>query len=332
MAEDAVNLEFADARRIELLEHLDRLSNGQLFSPELWAFLWLGDIEKLHDWVAEAENNAQVTFVYLEAMIKQSNIVQTWMQRATSLADSVASTATLPTSSQTLPSTPPSDGRSRSKEAAELCRERDEMKCVITQSGPPTEAVHIFPFAMRHLQSPISMQNFYNPWRVLRLFWNERRVDSWYQAVADPGTETVQNLLCLAPNTREYHERAYFALRPVRMDKQKQTLVVQFYWLPWINNPSSISLSTRPSIPSSSYSRADRAGHFVKLFNVMGDYKISSGDEITMETADLERLPLPDLALLDLQWILHRVVALSGGAEPVEVPYDENKDIDYYGV
>jgi hypothetical protein len=52
---------------------------------------------------------------------------------------------------------------------------------------------------------------------------------------------------------------------------------------------------------------------------------IRSGDEIYLETNDPEGLPLPDWRILDMQWILHRVTALSAAAEPRD---DFNKEGD----
>ena len=56
--------------------------------------------------------------------------------------------------------------------------------------------------------------------------------------------------------------------------------------------------------------------------------RIHSGDEIYLETSDPKRLPLPDLRLLEMQWILHRVTALSGAAEPRD-DFGEDTDDDW---
>ena len=39
-------------------------------------------------------------------------------------------------------------------------------------------------------------------------------------------------------------------------------------------------------------------------------------DEISLETDDPVTRPLPDFRLLEMQWFLHRVAAMSGAAEP----------------
>jgi hypothetical protein len=40
---------------------------------------------------------------------------------------------------------------------------------------------------------------------------------------------------------------------------------------------------------------------------------IGSGDFFTLTTKDPEEMPLPDYNLLDLQWVMQRVLAMRGG-------------------
>jgi hypothetical protein len=67
---------------------------------------------------------------------------------------------------------------------------------------------------------------------------------------------------------------------------------------------------------------------------------IESGDIFTFTTDDPVIRPLPSWELLDMQWVLQRLTAMSGGAgtPDVDVYYDENvgsgsilipDDIDY---
>jgi hypothetical protein len=43
---------------------------------------------------------------------------------------------------------------------------------------------------------------------------------------------------------------------------------------------------------------------------------ICSGYEISLKTDGPVSRPLPDFRLLEMQWYLHRVTAMSGAAEP----------------
>ncbi|RFU29569.1 hypothetical protein B7463_g6784, partial [Scytalidium lignicola] len=52
------------------------------------------------------------------------------------------------------------------------------------------------------------------------------------------------------------------------------------------------------------------------------------GEEATSKTDDPERRPLPSKDLLDMQWVLHRLAALAGGAEAVEYSHHPDDDPD----
>lgn len=188
------------------------------------------------------------------------------------------------------------------------------------------EVAHIFPFTMRYLQSSKARENDYNPWNVLKLFWTEDRVDRWFQAV-EPTTETMKNLFCLAPSVHKYHKNAYFALKPVEMSEDETRLSLQFYWLPRINNPPEMRISTKPDIPPI-IDRRENDSKVVKIWNVKTEKKIYSQDQIIMKTIDKERFPLPDPAILDMQWVLHVITTMSGGAEQLEEQYEDDND-DY---
>lgn len=138
----------------------------------------------------------------------------------------------------------------------------------------------------------------------------------------------MKNLFCLAPSVHKYHENAYFALKPVEMSEDETSLTLRFCWLPCINNPPEMRISTKPNI-SPTGDRRENGSKVVRLWNVKTEKKICSGDQIVMRTVDKEKYPLPDPALLNMQWVLHALTALSAGAEPVEKPdSDEDEDED----
>ncbi|KAL2382695.1 hypothetical protein RJZ90_003082 [Blastomyces dermatitidis] len=77
------------------------------------------------------------------------------------------------------------------------------------------------------------------------------------------------------------------------------------------------------------YSReSHRIAWHLKAWNVITEHKISLGDEIILETADLEALPLPDVNLLDMHSVLQRLLALSGSAEPSDDHHNDDEDDD----
>jgi hypothetical protein len=90
----------------------------------------------------------------------------------------------------------------------------------------------------------------------------------------------------------------------------KKRLKVKFFWLPRYQHSSRVDILHTPSIPGD----VDQEPNVVKMWNVQTEKKIYSRDEICLETSDPERLPLPDWRLLEMQWTLNRVAAMSGAA------------------
>jgi len=85
---------------------------------------------------------------------------------------------------------------------------------------------------------------------------------------------------------------------------------VEFHWLPKYDLSTAPTLDILTPPKSTGGSRAD-----MQLYDFSTDRRICSGQIITLTTEDPEKLPLPHPALLEMQWILHRLTAMSGGAE-----------------
>lgn len=138
----------------------------------------------------------------------------------------------------------------------------------------------------------------------------------------------MENLLTLAPSVHKYHERTLFALKPENISEDGKILTATFYWMPRIVHSSpTIRLSTTPSIPHDLTMRGD-ASRSVRLYDVPTDTKICSGDKIRIQTDDPEKLPLPSMELLSLQWVLQRVAVLTGAGE-MEAEMKSDDDSDY---
>ena len=161
-------------------------------------------------------------------------------------------------------------------------------------------------------------------WDTLRTFWSQERVDAWYNGIFPQGTEVCQNLICLAPNAHAYWERAHFALKPIRLSDDKKRLDVQFFWLSTNPYVPSVNVLNVPSLPAN----LDQGPKLAKLLNHETDAKIHSGCEISLETDDPVSRPLPDFRLLEMQWFLHRVAAMSGAAESQTDFHDESDSYD----
>lgn len=100
-----------------------------------------------------------------------------------------------------------------------------------------------------------------------------------------------------------------------------------------ILTPPSHFVCVEPSAASVVQLREDSTGGVVGLWDVTTRLPISTGSRIVLETTDPVRLPLPDADLLELHWVLQRVAAMAGNAEPRDDKYDtDDEDDEMFGV
>ncbi|EDN10076.1 predicted protein [Histoplasma mississippiense (nom. inval.)] len=192
-------------------------------------------------------------------------------------------------------------------------------------SGEPVEVAHIFPFALRDLQTPEQTSESSNFWNILKIFWTEEKVERWFDAIRST-TETLINLFCLSPNAHAYQGKIYFALKHISSNENNSSRTVKFIWLPHFENYRSLRLSTEPSVTPATTFRRDGVGGRVGLLDLSTGSAISSGHTIVWETEDPVNLPLPDVDLLELHWVLQRVAAMAGAAEPQDETYETDDE------
>jgi hypothetical protein len=133
--------------------------------------------------------------------------------------------------------------------------------------------------------------------------------------------------MCLAPHAHKYWEKAHFALKPIGLSDDKKRLDIEFFWLAKGNRASEVAILQRPLLPVHlDEGPLDQGPNVTKLLNVQTNRIICSGDQISLETNDPVEHPLPDLRLLDMQWILHRVQAMSAAAEAQDDFGDDSDD------
>lgn len=98
---------------------------------------------------------------------------------------------------------------------------------------------------------------------------------------------------------------------------------VQFFWLRQYRRQPFVALSSCPALPADLQGSVEN----VKLFDCETETKICSGHRFTLHTDDPVNKPLPSRELLDMQWVLHRLTALTGSAEVYD-PYHDCDDDD----
>lgn len=182
-------------------------------------------------------------------------------------------------------------------------------------------------------------------WRVLRQYWTQERISRWEDSIFRETTETTRNLITLAPGAHKYWDDALFALKPLSVSPDGKALEVQFYWLcPGQLENLNIDTSLLPEDPNADFviqpptlpNNLGQGGQKslngltpnVRLYNCNTDTKITSGQRITLTTTDPVDMPLPSWEILQLHWLLHRVLALCAAAGYLE--YKEGENENYY--
>ncbi|CAK7565231.1 MAG: hypothetical protein SEPTF4163_003143 [Sporothrix epigloea] len=212
----------------------------------------------------------------------------------------------------------------RSRNAVKRAKERDGHKCILTGTDNP-EAAHIYPFSA----GPASGRSKYI--EMLVSFWGKEKADAWSrQYCAASVTESAKNLLCLNSQLHFWWGMCRLALRPIRT-LDPCAIKLQLHWLR--------RSRTRPTAPLSGTSDDIRllCGGEDDL-ETWGPQPVAhrksglplrTGQIFTIRAENPE--DLPSFELLDMQWNLLRVAAMSGAAEAEDVPPEEEDEDDEYG-
>jgi hypothetical protein len=163
-------------------------------------------------------------------------------------------------------------------------------------------------------------------WDLLYLFWDEDRVTKWRRKIfQDPenpsvGVEDCFNLISLSPDAHSMWTEGLFALKPLELSRDQKKLTVQFFWQVPGNHDidSQIDLLTEPTSSEGLEVVVNKSGKRYWLGHLKNDgsppHMIHSGEMFTFTTTDPKKLPLPSVELLEMQWVLQRLVGISGAA------------------
>ncbi|EGD94039.1 hypothetical protein TESG_01567 [Trichophyton tonsurans CBS 112818] len=351
-----LNAEFRSERRLQLLaglqELLDNIHPGGIPSA-IWACFWLADLERLEALIEPGGRDE--LFLLLGTDVGPSfanganvNIqplaLHRLLHRGPHLSHIAGVLATLEKQAglyqedteddsgkqpRSQPATPHAkrlcqDSDNQLTSVQMRCRYRDQSRCIITKSLDPVDVAYIFPYSMRRSLAGDNQHHLF--WVLLRYFWTESRINAWTTAAFPAGSlDVVENVLCFAPTMYRWYSKGLFALQPIRQSEDKKEFTIKFYWLPLRKSAKNMSLLTKPTIPE------DLVGidGDYRAWNVRTGEEIASGQEIVLTTSDPENLSLPGWDLLELQWTLQRLTALSGAADafPDAVEEDDSSGI-----
>ncbi|PGH07766.1 hypothetical protein AJ79_06154 [Helicocarpus griseus UAMH5409] len=357
-AHKILNAEFWDPERRALINTLkgllanDTATGSCHLPPEWWACLWLSDLEFLRELRDDMLHLSKITRYLVGSSFRQGSlrrhVINSWTTRQlyssseistpeqlheeplkddpTALDNqlgNISPTITADQQAETTSCLMPAmsslslDQSARSNQEY-LCTLRDQNRCVLKFADQVEELAYICPPSMV-FSSPFTLF-----WKVARLFPQDG--SKWKMALSEKKQANVcQNMISLAPSAHAYWNKALFALKPLYIANDKKSMVLQFFWLRPQRRNESVSLIEPPLLRFD----LDFPDEDVRLLNSETGMMIRSGDKITLRTDDPDNKPLPSWDLLEMQWIIHRLIALSGEAE-VEGP--EYNDTDERGI
>jgi len=155
-------------------------------------------------------------------------------------------------------------------------------------------------------------------WEALSIFWDKGQVNKWKNKIfpSGVGIESCFNLISLSSSAHEMWNKGLFALKPLKLSRDRKTLTVQFFW----QVPGGYKIDSKVDLltetPSSKDLKFVGDGYHLTRFQNDGSApRICSGDTFTLTTKDPKNLPLPSMELLEMQWVLQRLVGMCGAAE-----------------
>jgi hypothetical protein len=171
-------------------------------------------------------------------------------------------------------------------------------------------------------------------WNLLRLFWDKDRVAKWRRTIfpdsQNPvGAEGCFNLISLTPTAHDMWNRELFVLKPLKLSRNQKKLTVQFFWQVPGNYDieSRIDLLTEPT-SSEGLDLLPNGCFLNRLIADGSSPRIRSGERFTFTTKDPKNLPLPSLELLEMQWVLQRLVGMCGAAGWPSLDWDDDDTVD----
>lgn len=159
---------------------------------------------------------------------------------------------------------------------------------------------------------------------MLKILWAQR-IGKWEGRFKN-GTEFVENEVSFSPSLHRYHAKGLFALQPIEATSDGRSLKLGFYWLNKRQVERSKEMVDLMDIPALAH---DFRPKDIAICSSRDEHIIRSGEVIELITKDPEKLPLPDWHILEMQWVLQRLVALKGAADIPDAVHDDSNDSDW---
>ncbi|KAE8371979.1 hypothetical protein BDV26DRAFT_298290 [Aspergillus bertholletiae] len=309
------------SQRQQLLDRLHQIIQRAV-PRAFWAVLIFSDIEMLEKFICECEKS---TFLLDFCMHACAAIPLLWAQKPPRPPSSESSSAT--TSSPT--------PANRRQKIINLALERDGKSCLFRKTQF-VDVAHIYPhylLADRRTNFSTTLPPF---WGMLEYFWPPEKVKRWHDKIftnpTDPSrqVDSVFNTMCISPDIHRMWSTGICAFRPLDYNSDKTTIEVEWHWQPARTVEDRVAVNTVPASSRNMEQVTTPNGLLSELFLRYGDSVrfVKTGDKFTFSTTDPETMPLPSKELLEMAFILTRIVNLSGAVDPTDLVRWDSLDGD----
>ncbi|KPM44455.1 hypothetical protein AK830_g2138 [Neonectria ditissima] len=223
------------------------------------------------------------------------------------------------------------------------CRMRDGNVCVVTGTQNP-EVCHIVPFKWNDTQQAIRITDyvlFPTAVVLMGVQWSDENTSLLRNPAQQGSSDKVWNMLCLNCQLHFWWPKCFFAFRclgsvPIldaETDRVSDSVHVrlQFYWLPHYEGRKNTTMNIDDwrtwvdDVDSFQRKGYSSLGSNVAASKATTNFPIISGHIIHVKMTQADAIPFK--AMMDLQWAVTVIGALSGGADPPEFDdYDDDDD------
>lgn len=151
-----------------------------------------------------------------------------------------------------------------------------------------------------------------------------------WKIILSRDSESCNNLLCLNPNLHVLWTAGYFALKPLMQSEDGTQLYVEWHWLPRVRHGPHDHVPLATPQPSTEGLTGSGGVREIIVSTYGSINHIRLGQVFTIRTTDPETMPLPNFALLDMQFKLSQIVSLSSSVDEIELMSDYDDPSDDY--
>ncbi|KEZ42870.1 hypothetical protein SAPIO_CDS5298 [Scedosporium apiospermum] len=294
------------ARIGHAIQECDRNPPTGRANPILWSLIMVAPLDRLREMLDETCTNQSSVLSSKAIFYGLGNILTSLLKIF--LAKDQVRPDPLPYQERGLPPTA-------------VCRWRDSHRCVLTGAANPT-VCHIFPYGSEQRRK--SVDQIFG--LLINFLWGSERCARLQALLTanDRVLDSPQNMICLEPLLHRWWRMAYIALEPY--EKLPDGVRVRLRWLhrtPF-DVEQRLDLDTDPRQHLSSPSVAG----LLKMVDFRSGHPLLDGTIVDLVSSDPNQCV--SFEILELQWDLLRLAALSGAAEAAQgASWDPDDDLSF---